>query len=298
MLAQLAAVQNIRYDDDAQHDSHVPLLLLQPCRGVNERIGAVIFEQRGPMKSNERAPTTSSRRFLCAVAASLLASGCHKPSEKPKAEPQHASASAAPSVEAGLTEQLEQLVKLSKARLSPEERRARLTKVLEKFPSEHSKEREELIVRAVMRGAYDPPEWRTITSNYKGRRGQIQVSSDALTILGVRVDVTAEGAQRIADALGTILPTPRILQLVWEQADVRLEPCNSTPDATMASTARMIQHSECVDQRIAGRKGMADRQARLHRLGQRLRQRTRLARNADGRRPQTTATRTGISSSV
>jgi hypothetical protein len=48
MLAQLAAVQNIRYDDDAQHDLHVPLLLLQPCRGVNERIGANIFEQREP----------------------------------------------------------------------------------------------------------------------------------------------------------------------------------------------------------------------------------------------------------
>ena len=248
------------------------------------------------MKSNERAPTTSSRRFLCAVAASLLASGCHKPSEKPKAEPQHASASAAPSGEAGLTEQLEQLVKLSKARLSPEERRARLTKVLEKFPSEHSKEREELIVRAVMRGAYDPPEWRTITSNYKGRRGQIQVSSDALTILGVRVDVTAEGAQRIADALGTILPTPRILQLVWEQADVRLEPCNSTPDATMASTARMIQHSECVDQRIAGRKGMVANEGKHWVLSNRIAGKENLAANygwfVKGRRPiQTVGTR-------
>jgi len=48
MLAQLAAVQNFRYDDDAQHDLHVPLLLLQPCKGVNERIEVSIFEQREP----------------------------------------------------------------------------------------------------------------------------------------------------------------------------------------------------------------------------------------------------------
>jgi hypothetical protein len=34
MLAQLAAVQNIRYDDDAEHDLHVPLLLLGPGKGV------------------------------------------------------------------------------------------------------------------------------------------------------------------------------------------------------------------------------------------------------------------------
>ncbi|HSU41866.1 MAG TPA: hypothetical protein VLJ38_19940, partial [Polyangiaceae bacterium] len=169
-------------------------------------------------------------------------------------------------------------------------------KVLDAFPREHSKEREELIVRAVERGAYDPPEWRTLTSNYKGRRAEIQVSSDALTILGVRIDVTAEGAQRIADALGTILPTPRILQLIWEQADVRLDPCNSNPDATMASTARMLQHSECVDQRIAGRKGMVANEGKHWVLSNRIAGKANIAANygwfVKGRRPiQTVGTR-------
>lgn len=88
--------------------------------------------------------------------------------------------------------------------LSPAEKRARLQVTLEKFP-EHSKEREELIVAAVARGAIDPPEWTTIVSNYQGRRAEVEVTNDALTILGVRFDVTAEGAQRIAGRKGLIV---------------------------------------------------------------------------------------------
>jgi len=238
-----------------------------------------------------------TRWQVLAVAAScLLIGSCSKRTE-PKATPALQSAAApASSAGPGLTGELEQLIKLSKSGLSPEERHARLKAVLEKFPAEHSKEREELIVQAVVRGAYDPPEWTTVVSNYKGRRAEIQVSTDALKILGVRVDVTAEGAQRIADALGTVLPTPRILQLVWEQAAVRIAPCNSTPDAKMASTARMLQHSECVDQRIAGRTGMVANEGKHWVLSNRIAGKANLAANygwfIKGRRPvQTVGTR-------
>ena len=147
-----------------------------------------------------------------------------------------------------------QLIALSTTKLSPEQKRARLQATLAKFPER--KQREELIVAAVAGGAIDPPEWTTIVSNYQGRRAEIQVTKDALTILGVRFNVTAEGAQRIADQLHAILPTPRILQLIWEQADVRLFPCTLPADQEMASTVRMIEHSRCVDERIAGRKGL------------------------------------------
>jgi len=166
---------------------------------------------------------STSTTYVAMAAACLLAASCAKRSE-PKTERTTASAVPATSAGFGLTEELDRLVKLSKSGLTREEQRARLKTVLEKFPAEHSKQREELIVQAVARGAHDPPEWTTITSNYKGRRAEVQVSTDALKILGVRIDVTADGAQRIADALGTILPTPRILQLIWEQADVRIEP--------------------------------------------------------------------------
>jgi hypothetical protein len=226
-------------------------------------------------------------------AACVLASACSKPSPPKKTAP---SASAGPISSAGLTPELVQLIELSKSSLSSAEKHARLKSVLEKFPTDHSKEREELIVQAVARGALDPPAWTTITSNYKGRRAQIQVTSDALTILGVRFDVTAEGAQRIADQLHAILPTPRILQLIWEQAEVRIDPCTLPADAQMASTARMLQHSECVDQRIAGRKGMVANEGKHWVLTNRIAGKENLAANygwfVKGRRPvQTVGTR-------
>jgi hypothetical protein len=235
-----------------------------------------------------------STEYAALIAACLLATSCAKRTE-PKDKPT-ASTVPASSAGPGLTDELERLVKLSKSGSTREEQRARLKTVLEKFPTEHSKEREELIVQAVTRGAYDPPEWTTLTSNYKGRRAEIQVSTDALKILGVRIDVTAEGAQRIADALGTILPTPRILQLIWEQADVRIEPCTSIADAKMASTARMLQHSECVDQRIAGRKGVVANEGKHWVLSNRTAGKEDLAANygwfIKGRRPiQTVGTR-------
>lgn len=225
-------------------------------------------------------------------ATCMLASGCSKPSPlDTKATAKAPGTSSAPlsAAGAGLTPELDQLIEVSKSTLSREEKRARLTAVLEKFPADHSREREELIVQAVARGAFDPPEWTTITSNYKGRRARIQVTTDALTILGVRFDVTAEGAQRIADELHAILPTPRILQLIWEQAGVRIDPCTLPADDKMASTARMVQHSECVDKRIAGRAGMVANEGKHWVLSNRIAGKQNLAANYGwfirGRRP-------------
>jgi len=237
---------------------------------------------------------------MAIASACAVPSACSKPRAPAPTAVASASASASPapvsSAEAGLTSELGQLIELSKSTLSRDEKRARLTTVLEKFPANHSREREDLIVQAVARGALDPPQWTTITSNYKGRRAQIQVTTDALTILGVRFDVTAEGAQRIADQLHAILPTPRILQLVWEQAAVRIEPCTLPPDEKMASTARMIQHSDCVDQRIAGRAGMVANEGKHWVLSNRIAGKDNLAANYGwfirGRRPvQTVGTR-------
>lgn len=226
--------------------------------------------------------------------------GCQQPPPSKTEASAKPSAAAAPSAasagSAGVTREIEELIQLSKTKLSPEQKHLRLKQALEKFPSEHSKEREEILVGAVARGVLDPPEWTTITSNYKGRRATIQVTTDALTILGVRFDVTAEGAQRIADQMRAVLPTPRILQLIWEQADVRLDPCTLPADAKMASTLRMIQHSECVDQRIGGRTGMVANEGKHWVLTNRIAGKENLAANygwfVKGRRPvQTVGTR-------
>ena len=230
-----------------------------------------------------RSPPTETRRGPAA------SSGV-----RPKAAVAAATASNEPA-KLAVSAEVARLITLSKTRLSPEEKRTRLQAALEAFP-EHSKEREELIVAAVAGGAIDPPEWTTIVSNYQGRRAEIEVTKDALTILGVRFDVTAEGAQRIADGLHAILPTPRLLQLIWEQANVRLEPCTLPADAKMASTSRMIEHSQCVDQRIAGRKGLIVNVGKHWVLTNRISEKRNLAANygwfVKGRRPiQTVGTR-------
>jgi hypothetical protein len=240
------------------------------------------------------ASRSRARGFIALAVTLATTCACAKSRDSkpaPSAKPA-VTASAMP----GVTPELGRLIELSKAKLAPDERRARLTAVLEKFPADHTKEREDLIVAAVARGAHDPIEWTTITSNYQGRRAQIQVTKDALTVLGVRIDVTADGAQRIADDLHAILPTPRILQLIWEQADVRLEPCTLPADAKMATTARMIQHSKCVDDRIAGRKGLVANEGKHWVLTNRIAGKANLAANygwfIKGRRPiQTVGTR-------
>ncbi|HWP09447.1 MAG TPA: hypothetical protein VNN72_27085, partial [Polyangiaceae bacterium] len=180
---------------------------------------------------------------------------------------------------AGLSPELAALVTASRSGLSREAAHARLAAVLAKFPADHIKEREELLVQAVAQGAYDPPEWTTVTTTFKGRRAEIQVSTDALTILGVRIDVTADGAQRIADLLGTVLPTPRIVQLIWEQATVRIDPCTLPADEKMATTARMIEHSECVDDQLGGRKGLVANEGKHWVLTNRVAGNSKLAAN-------------------
>lgn len=245
-------------------------------------------------------------RFASASALLVIGS-CSKPratldqpSSKPSSAAAGASATRLPSSAAtskpSASTELEQLVALSKTALSQDQKRQQLQAALAKFTTDQVKQREDLIVAAVAQGALDPPEWTTITSYYQGRRAEIDVTKDALTILGVRFDVTAEGAQRIADQLHAILPTPRVLQLIWEQADVRLKPCTLPADAAMASTARMIEHSSCVDRRIAGRKGLVANVGKYWVLTNRLAEKRNVAANygwfVKGQRPiQTVGTR-------
>jgi len=232
-------------------------------------VSALLFScSRGAPRETRREPFASS----AAVPAKALVV---------------ATTAAALPAEPAVPAEVAQLIALSKTKLSPEEKRARLQAMLKNFPGR--RQREELIVAAVAGGAIDPPEWTRIVSNYQGRRAEIQVTKDALTILGVRFDVTAEGAQRIADELHAILPTPRVLQLIWEQADVRLTPCTLPADQDMGSTVRMIEHSKCVDQRIAGRKGLIVNVGKHWVLTNRITEKKNVAANygwfVKGRRP-------------
>lgn len=102
--------------------------------------------------------------------------------------------------------------------------------------------------------------WATITASNSTHTVELDVSRDALSVGTsgdrVRITVNAETAQHIADALDAMLLTPRMSDLIRQQAAVVIAPATQTPNATMANTSRMVLHSQTVDQRIGGASGL------------------------------------------
>lgn len=80
--------------------------------------------------------------------------------------------------------------------------------------------------------------------------GVFQVSQDALKIDGVRINASAELQQHIADLLGAYLLTPKLLDQMWAQRAVTLTPCTEST-ATMSTSTAMIEHSSCIDEKLA-----------------------------------------------
>jgi hypothetical protein len=70
------------------------------------------------------------------------------------------------------------------------------------------------------------------------------VSSDALKIDGVRVNVSATLQQQIADALGAMLMTPKIADLAYGARTGTLVP---SPAPIASTSAAMVAHSQRVD---------------------------------------------------
>lgn len=99
-------------------------------------------------------------------------------------------------------------------------------------------------------------DWSPVTVDARGHRATIYVTTDAVKLDGVRINVTATTAQQVADVLGCHLPTSRVCDLAWEQAMVRCKPCLGTPDALMSTTTRMRKHSASVDQQVNGHTGL------------------------------------------
>lgn len=119
--------------------------------------------------------------------------------------------------------------------------------------------REQAILAAVKAGATYVP-WTTLISTWEGHHAQITVSADVLALGNaedwVRVSLSHTTAQHIADFFQALLPTTRISDLLFQQAQVRLTPCLQSPDAAMAATSRMLRHHEEVEGKRQGRTGL------------------------------------------
>lgn len=81
----------------------------------------------------------------------------------------------------------------------------------------------------------------------------VSVFTDALRFGGVRVCMTADTQQKIADRLDCMLLTPKLADLIFASATTELKPIPLGSGYDMAYTSRMIKESDKVDQAIAAR---------------------------------------------
>ncbi len=122
------------------------------------------------------------------------------------------------------------------------------------------------VLRAVREGVALPIEWKPVHTTWNGRSATVYVASDSLRFGEpgdnanpsdwdwVRVAADARTAQQIADTLGVLLPTSKIADLAYQQADVRLTPHTQQP--VTATTAAMLRHHAAVEAERAGRTGL------------------------------------------
>ena len=110
--------------------------------------------------------------------------------------------------------------------------------------------RDQLLVEAVQLGLHDPLRWAEVESRHGPRVATFRVALDPLRIAGKRVSVSARTQQRIADALGCSLPTPKLLRLRNDSAKVRVRPFTRTT-VGMSSAEAMVEASDEIDRRVA-----------------------------------------------
>lgn len=127
------------------------------------------------------------------------------------------------------------------------------------LPPSHGKERDDVILQAVAAGQ-SRISWAHIVSTHEDHEGHFWVFADALKLLvegpndfplDVRINVSASVQQQIADILGCSLLTPKLADLMWAQAHLRLTP---SPQSITSSTEGMLAHSQRVDDLVETRK--------------------------------------------
>jgi hypothetical protein len=110
------------------------------------------------------------------------------------------------------------------------------------FP-ESLKAREQYIFDQVLAGNFDA-EWVPIEYSAGGRTIKMNVMGDALKVDGIRVNVSAEFQQKLADVFDASLLTAQVVDLMYLKATKRPSP---QPMPISSSVASMIKHSQSVD---------------------------------------------------
>lgn len=88
----------------------------------------------------------------------------------------------------------------------------------------------------------------------------IPVSFDSLTICvsadyysknGIRTPLGYSDALQLADSLEMWLPTPEMVDAIYQQADIKLAPIPMPPTDEMTTRAYYIQHHQLIEEQIA-----------------------------------------------
>jgi hypothetical protein len=72
----------------------------------------------------------------------------------------------------------------------------------------------------------------------------------------VRMPMSAITAQRLADQLGCVLPTKKLVDAIYTAAAVKLVPSPLTPGAQMMSNDYYRRHHDAIERQRAGREGL------------------------------------------
>lgn len=125
------------------------------------------------------------------------------------------------------------------------------------LPEGPSEKREQMIFEAAV-DHHTPFTWHPLVLKDPERQQSavVIVTGDSLRIGdpddSVRVTTNHRTAQKIADALGLVLLTPKLSDELFGQSSVKIEPLIRTwnTEGTGSKTSRMVEQSRAVDQRI------------------------------------------------
>lgn len=97
-------------------------------------------------------------------------------------------------------------------------------------------------------------EWAEVRSTDGVHVAVFRMFADAFKLDGVRAAFTAREAQEVADELGALLPTPKLLDLRFQQAAVKNEPSPKyyPGGIGMATVEAIAEHSARVEHAIVG----------------------------------------------
>lgn len=95
------------------------------------------------------------------------------------------------------------------------------------------------------------PTMRLLTLQDNKNKLEIPVTSDYLSIEGLRISLMPATAQKVANFFGCILPTKKLVDKIWEASDIKLNPKSMSSNRGSLDTLRA--HNDHINSQIGNR---------------------------------------------